>query len=249
MEFIILVVGFSALIYFIYVRTSPQFSEEILPRLTPVALFKALLGRLNGRVSAPKLYKNSELVKVLLRLEEKPLDKLFKLYREQFGPNAARYARQTYRQWKAGEVRPNKQTFNRFLIHLPKVMSFDLKCEVLREFREEYCAKDNYELTVDTDDWKEKLTPLVTTIIDKAYTAELPEQIEKRLSWLSGDEVRVARAILAESQVQESRHALSLLRQEIAAIENLLDHTEGARRVTHQLKMPYGTITLKIKRR
>src|SRR5215510_14534872 len=35
---------------------------------------------------------NAELVKVLLNLEEKPLDDLFRLYREQFGGGAARYA-------------------------------------------------------------------------------------------------------------------------------------------------------------
>lgn len=33
---------------------------------------------------------------MLLDLKEGPLDDLFKLYREQFGENAARYARHTY---------------------------------------------------------------------------------------------------------------------------------------------------------
>jgi len=198
----------------------------------------------------PFRLKNSELVKVLLRLEEKPLDELFRLYKEQFGQGAARYARQTYQKWKAGEVRPNKQTFNRLLVHLPKVMSFDLKCEVLRKLREEYCAKDNYELTVYTDDWKERLNPLVTSIITKARTAELPKLIEKRLRWLSEDEMHVARAILNESQMQASRNALALLQEEIAELENLLASTKGTRRrVTHKLKLPYGTITLKIERR
>jgi hypothetical protein len=199
--------------------------------------------------SRPKFH-NADLIKVLLNLEEKQLNELLELYKIEFGQNAARYARQTYRKWKAGEVRPNKQTFNRLLVHLPEVMSFDLKCEVLRELREAYCAKDNYELTVYTDDWKDKLNPLVTSIIDKAYTAQLPAQVEKRLQWLSGNEMRVANALLAESQAQESRNAFSLLEQEISNIEQMLADTEGTRRkVTHKLKLPCGTITLKIKRR
>src|SRR5436309_10218763 len=70
---------------------------------------------------------NANLIKVLPELEEEPRAQLFKLYEEQFGDNAARYARQTYQKWKAGTVRPNKQTFQRFLINLPRVMSFDLK--------------------------------------------------------------------------------------------------------------------------
>jgi hypothetical protein len=40
-----------------------------------------------------------------------------------------------------------------------------------------------------------------------------------------------------------------MLRQEFAAIENLLENTKGKRKVTHQLKFPYGTITLNIKSR
>jgi hypothetical protein len=192
---------------------------------------------------------NAELIKVLFDLEEEPLDDLFRLYQEQFGDNAARYARHTFRKWKAGEVRPNRQTFNRFLLHLPKVMSFDLKCEVLRELREAYCARDNYELTVHTDDWKETLTPLVQSIITKANDAELPQQVLKRLYWLAGDDMQIAREILARSQTQQTLNALSLLDKEFSSIERLLDSAKGTGRVTHVLGLPLGTITLKIEGR
>src|SRR5215217_664385 len=70
-------------------------------------------------------FHNAELVKTLLSLEEESLEKLFKLYKAEFGEGAAGYARRTYKKWKAGEVRPNRQTFNRFLVYLPKVMSYD----------------------------------------------------------------------------------------------------------------------------
>ena len=200
-------------------------------------------------LKSPPRFQNAELVKVLLGLEEKQLNDLFELYEDEFGRSAARYARRTYHKWKAGEVRPNRQTFNRFLVHLPEVMSFDLKCEVLRKLREAYCVKDNYQLTVYTDDWKEVLTPLIANIIDKAYTAEIPKQIERRLRWLSGDEMDIAHAILAGSQARESENTISLLQQEIFNIEQMLINSGGTRKVTHELKLPYGTITLKIKRR
>jgi len=192
---------------------------------------------------------NAELIKVLLDLEDEPLDNLFKLYKQQFGNNAARYARHTYRKWKAGEVRPNRQTFNRFLLYLPQVMSFDLKCEVLRELREAYCAKDNYELTVHTDDWRETLTPLVQSIITKANDAELPQKLLKRLRWLAGDDMQIARELLARSQTRQSLDALSMLGEEFSNIERLLDNTNGSGKVTHVLSLPLGTITLKIKGR
>jgi len=191
---------------------------------------------------------NANLIKVLLDLEDEPREQLFKLYQEQFGASAARYARQTYQKWKTGTVRPNKQTFRRFLINLPQVMNFDLKCEVLRELREAYCAQDNYEVSVSTDNWKETLTPLVQNVVEKALTAELPENLKRRLVWLSEEDVTAAHAILAESQARETANSLALLEKEFSNIEELLDNAPGSRKVTHLLKLPLGTINLNIKR-
>ncbi|HSK74218.1 MAG TPA: hypothetical protein VK892_21140 [Pyrinomonadaceae bacterium] len=229
MVYLILAIAFIVLVGFVYQK------------------YKSLLPLFASKSSAS--FHNAELVKTLLNLDEKSFDELLVLYKMEFGAGAARYARKTYQKWKAGKVRPNRQTFSRFLVHLPKVMSYDLKCEVLRHLMEEYCAKDKYELTVYTDDWERTLEPLVRKIIDKPYTAELPAPIEEKLRWLAEGEMQAARDILRKSQVEEGKIAVSMLRQEFENIEKLLDSTTGKRKVTHKLKFPYGTITLKIKRR
>jgi hypothetical protein len=192
---------------------------------------------------------NAELIKVLLNLEEEQLNDLFALYKAEFGAGAAQYARQTYRKWQAGEVRPNRQTFSRFLVYLPRVMSFDLKCDVLRELREAYCARDNYNLTVYTDEWKETLGPLVKEVISRANNAELPVELQQKLQWLVDDDVEIAQAILAQSQTRQSLNALALLDEEFSNIEHLLNNAGGRSKVTHVLRLPLGTITLEIKRR
>ena len=196
----------------------------------------------------PKFH-NSKLIGVLLGLDHDAVEELLALYKKQFGKGAARYARKTYRKWKTGEVRPVTQTFERFLIHLPKVMSYDLKCEVLRAFMEEYAAKDKYELKVYTDDWEEKLTPLVRQIIDKTYTAQLPVEVERKLRWLGQNDMKLAQDILRRSQAEEGKIMASMLREEFVNIEKLLAATHLKPKVTHELKFPYGTITLNIKRR
>src|SRR6185503_6335140 len=174
---------------------------------------------------------NANLISVLLELDDEPREQLFKLYQEQFGASAARYARQTYQKWKTGTVRPNKQTFRRFLINLPQVMNFDLKCEVLRELREAYCAQDNYKVTVTTDDWKETLTPIVEAVLKKALTSDLPESLQRRLTWLAEDDVTVGKAILVESEARQTRNALALLEKEFSNIEELLDNARGRGKV------------------
>lgn len=197
----------------------------------------------------PKKPQNRDLLNVLLNLNEDSLNQLFQLYKETFGKGAAYYAKRTYQKWKNGKVQPNRHTFERFLLHLPKVMSFDLKCEVLRRFMQEYCAKENHSLTVYTDDWEEPLTPLVKAIINKPYRAELPNEVQKKLNWLADGEMQTAQEILRKSQIEEGKIAVSMLRQEFDNFEKLLNETHLKPKVTHELKFPYGTITLNIKRR
>ena len=198
---------------------------------------------------ARQRFHNAELVRVLLDLDERALEELFDLYRDQYGDGAARYARRTYRKWKAGEVRANRQTFERLLVHLPQVMSFDLKCEVLRRLMEEFAARNDYRLAVSTDDWEAKLTPLIEEMVERPFRAELPRELERKLRWLSNGEAQVAQKLLRAAQVAEGRLTASLLGDEFANIEKLLAATDLRPKVTHRLKFPCGTITLDIKRR
>ena len=200
------------------------------------------------RAAAPRRRLNADLVRVILSLEQKNLDELFKLYAERFGPEAARYARRTYNKWKSGEVRPSKQTFERLLVRLPEVMSFDLKCELLRKLREELCAKSHYEINVNTRDWREALAPLVTELVEKSCAAALPKQAEEKLSWLATNDMQIARAILAESQAQEIHSSMAMMEREFVNIEQLLVAGGSRSKVTHIIKLPSGTIKLKIKR-
>ena len=203
---------------------------------------------LNRRdASRPRPIRDSDVVRVVLGLQPAVVDELFELYAKEFGPGAARYARRTRRKWEAGEVRANRRTFERLLVRLPALMSFDLKCEVLRKLREEFCAKDEYELRVTAEDWRGSVAPLVESLVRKSYESELPRQIERRLKWLAADDMRVARAILDESRARESRNALELLERELPEIARLVEDGGGRGRVTHTMRLPSGTITLKIK--
>jgi hypothetical protein len=224
--------------------------EYILPLLALLGFLFYWFNRSFFRHGLPALRapKNAELVQVLLDLEEEPLERLMNLYEQEFGEGPARYARQTYEKWKSGKVRPNKQTFRRFLINLPKVMSFDLKCEVLRKLREAYCARDEYKLTVYTNDWKQKLTPLVEALVTDDKNTELPAELQRRLSWLAEDDAQLANALLHRSQRQQRLHALTLLDKELYNIQRLLDKAGGRGKVTHRVRLPYGNIILMIKR-
>jgi hypothetical protein len=194
-------------------------------------------------------FHDSKLVSVLVGLDQAALSDLLSLYRKEFGPGPARYARKTLQAWRSGKVRPARRTYERFLLHLPKVMSYDLKCEVLRHFMEEYAAKEAYELDVSTDDWELKLAPLVRAIIDKAFTTQLPIEVERKLAWLGEGDMRAAQEILRSSQAEEGRIMVSQLSEEFANIDRLLSESSRKPKISHMLEFPYGTIRLNIKKR
>jgi hypothetical protein len=194
-------------------------------------------------------FDRSKLVGVLLGLDDNELTELLTLYRKEFGTGPARYARRTYQKWKCGKVQPATQTYERFLVHLPKVMTYDLKCEVLRHFMEEFTPKDQYELNVNTDDWQTKLAPLIKQVTDKAYTAQLPVEVERKLHWLGEGDMIAAQDILRASQAEEGRIMVAMLRDEFASIEKLLAEEHLTPKVSHVLKFPYGTIKLNIQRK
>ena len=194
-------------------------------------------------------FANHELVSALLHLPDTQLTDLFDLYKREFGVGPARYARRTFRKWKDGKVQPANQTFERFLVHLPKVMSYDMKCEVLRQFMETYSLKDVYNVEVYTDDWETVLEPLVTQIIERAFSAQLPDEVERKLRWLGDGDMQAAQKILRRSQAEEIKIMVRQLRNEFVAIDELLSQNHLKPKVTHVLDFPYGTINLKVKRR
>lgn len=225
-----------------------RFIPLVVGLLILAALTVALFVRARvARPAAARRISDADVVRVILGLDPAVVDKLFELYAKEFGRGAARYARRTRRKWQAGQVRANRRTFERLLVRLPDVMSFDLKCEVLRKLREEFCPKEDYRLSVGADDWREAVAPLVYSLVEKSYAAELPKQIERRLKWLAADDMQVARAILAESQARESRNALELLEREFDDIRQLAAEGGGRSRVTHTVRLPSGNITLEVK--
>lgn len=202
-----------------------------------------------GQNSRSLPFHSSTLVSVLMSLPDSSIDELLSLYRKEFGSGPARYARRTLKKWREQEVQPSSQTYERFLVHLPKIMSYDLKCEVLRLFMEEYAPKDEHELDVYTDNWRESLEPLIQNLIDKAFTAQLPAEVEKQIEWLGDGDMVAAQAILRSSQAAEGRIMMSMLDTEFLEIEKLLSNRHLNPKVTHMLKFPYGTIQLNIRRR
>ena len=174
------------------------------------------------------------------------LARLFNIYSDEYGSGPAAYARKTFPEWQSGFKRPSAQTINRLLDSLPQVLNFDGKCELLRKLRERHRKPEYHSMKVKADDWKEQVVPLVKTIIKKAYTANLPEVVERRLTWLASGDMQAARAILSHSQAVEGAVAVRMLQDEMRNLETALINLPGKKKITHTIRLPYGNIHLAI---
>lgn len=201
---------------------------------------------LRARLSAALNGFDKDVLERFYSLTPDQLTSLFNIYSDSYGDGPAAYARKTYTDWKLEAVRPSAQTINRLLDSLPLVLDFDGKCELLRKLRERHRRREYYSLKVKADDWKEHVVPLVRTVIQKAYRANLPEAVERRLTWLSNGDMQTARAILGHIQALEGAVAVTLLQDEMQNIENALANLDGKGKVTHTIHLPYGDIQLKI---
>jgi DNA polymerase III delta prime subunit len=117
---------------------------------------------------------------------------------------------------------------------------------LLRKLRERHRKPEYHSLKVKADDWKEHVVPLVRAVIQKAYRANLPEPIERRLTWLSNGDMQTARSLLGHAQALEGAVAVNLLQDEMRNIESTLTNLDGKGKVTHTIRLPYGQIQLKI---
>ena len=201
---------------------------------------------LKARLSATLGGFDKDILERFYSLTPDQLSRLFNIYSDSYGDGPAAYARKTYNDWKQGEVRPSVQTINRLLDSLPLVLNFDGKCELLRKLRERYRRPEHHSLKVKANDWKEHVVPLVKAVIQKSYRANLPEVVERRLTWLSNGDMQTARAILAHAQAVEGAVAVTLLQDEMRNIDNAITHLDGKGKVTHTIRLPYGHIQLKI---
>ena len=201
---------------------------------------------LKAQLSASVSGFDQDVLEKFYSLTNNQLARLIDIYSEEYGTGAAEYARKTYADWRSGETRPSAQTISRLLESLPLVLDFDGKCDLLRRLRERHRRPESHSLKVKADDWKNEVVPLVRRIVEKAYSTNLPEAVERRLSWLSSGDMQAARAILSHSQALEGAVAVSLLQNEMQNIEAALKEIPGRKKITHTIRLPYGNIDLLI---
>lgn len=184
---------------------------------------------------------------VFFRLSPLTFSRFLDGYGSRYGPRAQAYARSTYPKWQSGEIEPSAQTLERLLEMLPPYLAAPEKCELLRKLRERFRRTESHSVTVSTANWRQVVIPLAEHLVHKAYHSQLPAQVTARLTWLSAGSVQATNALLAEAEAVAARNTIAFLDKEFANIRNVMANLPFGRTVTHEISLPYGQITVRVK--
>lgn len=182
-----------------------------------------------------------------LALNPSKLHDFFFYYERRYGEGARAYAEKAFEKWRTGSTRMSAQTTERLLQILPPFLGTQVKFDLVRKLRERYREPESLRLEVTTRDYRRVVKPVVERLVSKAYTQNLPESIEARLKWLSDNDGNAAKSLMAGAEAAAMRLTVSRLDEEFSEMERLLQLTPKGK-VTHRIELPYGVITLLVKR-
>jgi hypothetical protein len=182
-----------------------------------------------------------------LALKSSQLLNFFFHYEKRYGLGARSYAEQAFMKWKVGSTRMSAQTTDRLLQVLPPFLGTQVKYDLLRKLRERYRQSESHQLEVTTLNYKGVVKPVVERLVSKAYSANLPESIESRLKWLTDDDASAAKSLMAGAEAAAMKITLSRLDEEFAAMDRLLLLNPKGK-LTHRIELPYGVLTLLVRR-
>jgi hypothetical protein len=196
-----------------------------------------MMGELDGHILA-----------VFFRLDPLRLGWLFEIVCDAYGPHTEVYFRKTYSRWRAGIVRPSKETVTRILEWLPVVITSEEKGELVRELRERHRTKELYRVVVHPTGWMEVVRPIILALVAKSYTADLPEASYREYVWLGDADARAARAVLAEAEGREAKNLVAALIAEMPGLLGLLGDEQGQRTIIHTISLPYGEVEMELRK-
>lgn len=177
------------------------------------------------------------------------LSLILRLYGEEHGSSASKYAQQSIRKWISGTVKISGQTKDRLVKLVPVCLSTDERYIIAKEVCAHYKNKKNKKIDnvfINTDDPLSGLDEL-STIVKSFYDADeiihLPEELTSAITWLADDDVTAARGILAAIEEEEANLIESRAYIEIETLEGLLK-IDGKIKLNQTIEFPNGYIKI-----
>lgn len=216
--------------------------------------------RWSHRTNTPSKYRNlvglfgdavEDIKQAFFALNGTALDATFIRYGRKHGSSAANYARNTFPKWKNGTTTLSGQTMERLLELIPPYLSSEQRRNLLLKVLEKNKPRRpraQLNVHINPKAPAEKLAALQEMLasLQKADSlAYLPESVMQAASWLYGDDITVARAIIAEAANKENNIILASVTRDIALLTEQIQ-TGQITSASYSARMPAGQVSVSV---
>lgn len=162
--------------------------------------------RLSGKIG----YVWQDILKDFFSLSKSNLESLFSRYEEEYGANAAKYARAAYPKWKSGATKTSGQTIERLVNLVPRYLSTTRRLELLNKVVDyndrKRGGKKDYRIRINVKSPAEGLRLLTEALDELApqdILATIPKEVFSVAEWLYDDDITAFRGLIAQSRSTE----------------------------------------------
>lgn len=182
-------------------------------------------------------------------LSSQTLQVIFNDYETRYGKDKRVYAEETFELWRSGRRQMSGLVASRLFELLPSRMPIEAKYQLVESLWSRLGPRSRNIVRIKIGSSEAEVAREITQHIERAVSEHaIPAALQKRFSWLSGDDVRAQQQLLNHLRELEKRQAIELGSiQAVDIIEHLRaygDLAKGAAQIinigSHQFELQYG---------
>lgn len=194
---------------------------------------------------------DNEILQYLFKLGCAEREELFEHYERENGSAAGDYARKIWFHWATGRRGVSGEVATRFINLAPKVLSSDARYEIVANMYRKTKRPETHFLTAILG-YKEgaftEIENLFERLCQKPFEHKWPDTLIQFASWLCDNDSEAAKRILTAIDADSSLEIVKVARIECNRLLQALHNLDSAFAGTHRIELPYGTISLHIRK-
>ena len=194
---------------------------------------------------------DNDIIAKLFQLPDEKVQLLFARYQLAHGLTDGTYIREAWLEWKSRRRGISGMNAKRLINLAPAVLSYDDRFELVSKLYKKTRKLEHVQLTVVlgiNENGLRELDDYILKFCNKPFEHEWPEDIFTFVGWICDDDAVAAKkltvAIETESTLMTARYAKEECHRLLVSIKNL----ESAVMGNHRIELPYGTITLYVRK-
>jgi hypothetical protein len=194
---------------------------------------------------------DNEILQHLFKLRSREKESLLGHYEAEYGRSAGDYARKIWPEWASQRRGVSGEVATRFINLAPKVLSPDARYDIVAKMYQKTKRPESHYLTAIlgySEGAFSEIEKLFKRLCEKPFEHKWPDSLIQFANWLCDDDSVAAKRIIAAIETENSLMIVNAARLECNRLLQALHKLDSAYAGTHRMELPYGTISLRIRK-